>query len=132
MKELSQILLEKLRINKNSKIITRNPEDFWDARTFRKDDILYIHPNIIRGPNKPARGGEPEFFKVVNNDGKKLKLTLLNNAYVHLDKNFKNGIVKPSTERDITISTNIHNDGFAYYSGLVLYLYDDEPLEFWK
>ena len=128
MKNIYNFIFEKLKINKDSKNL--EIYDWWDATKFKKDDIVYINPNISRGLNKPGKPGIPSFFIVVWNHGKSLKITAINSIIISGDES--EGKIIPN-EKILYNSMIISiKDEIAKVNGYVLYLWDGSPEKFYN
>ena len=128
MKQINSFILEKLKINKDSK----NLEIYdWDATKFKKGDIVYINPNIVRGVNKPGKPGIPLFFIVVWNHGKSLKITEINSCIISGDES--EGEIMPNEKVLFdSMIVPIKDEIAKVKGGYVLYLWDGSAEKFYN
>ena len=127
MKNIYNFIFEKLKINKDSKYTEIYD---WDATKFTKNDILYINPNIIRGIKKPGKPGIPSFFKVEWNNGKKIKIAILDGKIVSGDET--EGEIVPYTKVIHDSKIILIKDKMAKINGYTLYLWNGNPEKFYN
>ena len=130
MRTISTYIIEKLNLNDKEKF-DYNEHEYWNARRFQKDNILYTNPNISRGPKNPGRPGLPAFYKVTDIGKNKIKIAPIGDKLVNGDR--KKGEYMPDDSRiykDCWLK--IDDDGFIYYGGNVVYLWDGTPEKFYN
>lgn len=129
MVDLIKYIQEKLVITRNLKR-EHNQEDWCDATTYRKDDILYSNPNYARGKNKGGNPGIPSFYRVLSNDGKRLQIQPIGCNILH--KQNGEGECEADTSHSYApCYIKIDKNNFAYYGGNVLYYWDGKPEKFY-
>ncbi len=132
MKQINTYINEKLVINKDSmkNMLTDDADYSWDARTFKKDDILFSNPNISQG-HYAGKGGMPLFYKVTDTKKDKVKIAPIGYKIVSGDRTNGESIPDDSKiYKDFWLA--IDNGGFIYYGGLFLYLWDGTPEKFYN
>jgi len=129
MININKYIIEKLHLNKNIKVKDETTD--WDARTFEKGDILFTNPNIVRSLKKPGKPGPVSWYKVLDNDGKILKLLSLGSHITKIkDKQYES--VPDFRDTFETTNNPIDKEGFCIYDDKVLYRWDSkEPEKFY-
>ena len=131
MKAIDTYINEKLVLNKdNIKDYAVEPY-FCDAKTFKKDDILFSNPNIDHKPQIEGKPGIPSFYKVTDADKKRVKVAPIRDKLVSGDR--KNGECMPDDNvvyRDCWLK--IDDDVLIFYGGNILYLWDGMPVKYYN